>query len=352
MKQLLECQYSKVGEWMKMDNKVFNKKDREIMSNFYTERCINTRTQYGYNNALSLYIQYTKMHLFELLTEADIEEERGIRWKRSKLKEKLIGFRGWLQEKYKYSTIKVLWNRIKTFYTHFEIEIGFIPQLNQKAVIKSEPITYDDIPSKEMLNECLEYADPLMKALILFMTSSGCARRETLNITINDFLEATNEYHSNKGTVNEQLTELILQNNMVPTFKIKRQKTNKYYYTFCTPEATKAICAYLLGSGRRFDKGHNHHLLFKTNLDHLNKCFKELNDKVDGGYVADMKRIRSHMLRKFHASRLYNDGMSIDKIDALQGRAKDNTHKAYFKESPEKLKELYIEHIDSVRLNL
>ena len=56
------------------------------------------------------------------------------------------------------------------------------------------------------------------------------------------------------------------------------------------------------------------------------------------------------MLRKFHASRLYNDGLSIDKIDALQGRAKDNTHKAYFKESSEALKELYIEHLDAIRI--
>ena len=40
---------------------------------------------------LSLYIQYTKMHLQDLLMEADIEEEKGIRWKRCKLKEKLIG---------------------------------------------------------------------------------------------------------------------------------------------------------------------------------------------------------------------------------------------------------------------
>ena len=40
----------------------------------------------------------------------------------------------------------------------------------------------------------------------------------------------------------------------------------------------------------------------------------------------------------------------IDKIDALQGRAKDNTHKAYFKESAEALKELYIEHIDAIRI--
>ena len=332
-----------------MENKIFNRKDLGIINRFYNERGINKRTQYGYNNSFSLYIQYTKMHLQDLLMEADIEEEKGIRWKNRKLKEKLIGFRGYLSERYKYNTIKVLWNRIKTFYNHFEIEIGFIPKLNEKATIKSEPITYDDIPTKKMLHDCLEHANPLMKALILFMTSSGCARRETLNLTINDFIEATKDYHSN-GNVNEILTELIVQDNVIPTFKIRRQKTNTFYYTFCSPEATKAICSYLLSSGRRFDKGHNHHLVFKTNLNALGGWFKELNDLVDAGQVADMNRIRSHMLRKFHASNLYNDGMSIDKIDALQGRAKDNTHKSYFTESPEKLKELYIEHLDAIRI--
>ena len=55
-------------------------------------------------------------------------------------------------------------------------------------------------------------------------------------------------------------------------------------------------------------------------------------------------------MSKFHASRLYTDGLSIDKIDALQGRAKDNTHNAYFKESPEKLKEVYLNHMDSIML--
>lgn len=325
----------------------FNSKDKKVLKRFYSERCINKRTQYGYNHSFSLYMMYTGMHLSELLFEADLEEEKGVRWKKSKLKEKLIGFRGWLQERYKYSTIKVLFNRIKTFYNHFEITIGFIPQLNQKATIKSETINYDDIPTKEMLSECVKLANPLMKAIILFMTSSGCARNETLNLTVSDFIEATNEYHSD-GSVNEILTELIVQDNVIPTFKIFRKKTNKSYFTFCSPEATKAICSYLLSSGRRFDKGKNHHLLFKTNLDYLNNCFNELNTKVGGGKVADMNRIRSHMLRKFHASRLYNDGMSIDKIDALQGRAKDNTHTAYFKESAEKLKGLYAEHLEAI----
>ena len=111
-----------------------------------------------------------------------------------------------------------------------------------------------------------------------------------------------------------------------------------------------AIFELFLSSGRRFDKGYNHHLLFKTNLDAFNEGFQELNRIMCAGQVADMNRIRSHMMRKFHASRLYNDGLSIDKIDALQGRAKDNTHNAYFKESPEKLKEVYLNHMDSIML--
>ena len=328
-----------------IENNIFNKEDWEIMDTFFTERCIAKRTQYGYHNAFSLYIQYTGMHLHDLILEADDEEENGIRWKKSKLKVKLIGFRGWLQEKYKYSTLKIMFGRIKTFYHHFEIEIGFIPKLNEKAVNKSEPITYDDIPDKEMLRECLKYATPLMAAILLFQTSSGCARRETLNLTIPDFIEATKEYH-NGGDINTICVELITRNDVVPTFKIKRQKTNKFYYTFCSPEAVTAICKYLLTSKRNFNKGHNQSRLFKINLDYLNDNFCDLNEKCGGGKVAGMNRIRSHMLRKFHASRLYNDGLSIDKIDALQGRAKDNTHSAYFKESPEKLKEVYIEHMD------
>ena len=326
-------------------NPVFNNKDLEIMSNFFAERCINNTTQSGYRTSFSLYIQYTGMHLHDLLLEADIEDEKGVRWKKSKLKSKLIGFRAWLQEQYKYSTLKIVFGRIKTFYNHYEIEIGFIPKLNEKNVKKSETITYDDIPDNKMLRECLEYATPLMSALILFQTSSGCARRETLNLTIPDFIEATKEYH-NGGDINMICVDLITQNDVVPTFKIKRQKTNKFYYTFCSPEAVTAICKYLLTSGRNFNKGHNHHQLFKINLDYLNDNFGDLNEKCGAGKVAGMNRIRSHMLRKFHASKLYNDGMSIDKIDALQGRAKDNTHTAYFKESPEKLKEVYLEHMD------
>ena len=58
------------------------------------------------------------------------------------------------------------------------------------------------------------------------------------------------------------------------------------------------------------------------------------------------------MIRKFHASSLYNDGMSIDDVDSLQGRSKDSTHRAYFMEDPLLLKNKYVEHMDCLLLDV
>ena len=38
--------------------------------------------------------KYTGMQLHDILLEADIEEQKGVRWKKSILKSKLIGFHG------------------------------------------------------------------------------------------------------------------------------------------------------------------------------------------------------------------------------------------------------------------
>ena len=57
------------------------------------------------------------------------------------------------------------------------------------------------------------------------------------------------------------------------------------------------------------------------------------------------------MLRKFHASALYNDGMSLDKVNDLQGKAKNKTDQAYFMTNPEDLKYEYIRHLPAVTIN-
>ena len=58
------------------------------------------------------------------------------------------------------------------------------------------------------------------------------------------------------------------------------------------------------------------------------------------------------MLRKFHASALYNDGMSIDKVNDLQGKSKTLTDQSYFMVNPEDLKQEYINHLPALLMSV
>ena len=57
------------------------------------------------------------------------------------------------------------------------------------------------------------------------------------------------------------------------------------------------------------------------------------------------------MLRKFHATALYNDGMSLDDVNDLQGKAKNKTDQSYFMTNPEDLKYEYIKHLHAVTIS-
>ena len=92
--------------------------------------------------------------------------------------------------------------------------------------------------------------------------------------------------------------------------------------------------------------------LFDISSTHFNNTFGKINNKLNLGKAGSYNRFRSHMLRKFHASQLYNDGMSMDEIDELQGRGKDQTRTSYFMENPLRLREKYIEHMGAITINL
>ena len=324
-----------------------NMKDPEILERFYNARNLQKRTRLGYKDAVRIYTNFTGYTLHELLTEAETEEEQGIRWKNRKLKKRLLDFRTYLQNNYAVGTAKIHFQRIKAIYTHYEIEIHHLPPISNVNVSQNI-VSFKDIPTVDVIKKALQITTPVMKAVILFMSSSGCARRETLNLTIQDFINATKDYH-NTDNIHEVLNILKDRNDIIPTFHLRRQKTNKQYFTFCSPEATTAIVSYLISRTNNLTPEMK---IFKFNRTYLNSVFKEINDKLGLGKVGRFIRFRSHMLRKFHASQLYNDGMSLEDVDSLQGRGKDSTHSSYFMDDPEKLREKYIEHLNAVTINL
>ena len=242
--------------------------DEKIIDDLAIARNLSPKTKQGYFNALNCYIGFNNIDFKSLLEEAENEEIKGIRWKDRKLKQRLINFRVFLQEKYLVSTAKVYFQRVLTLYIHFEIEIHKLPPISTKSSRMSKPITFEDLPTKEIIKQAVEIANPIMKAIILFMSSSGCARNETLKLTVQDFIDGTYEYHKEKD-VKKALIKLSKLEDIVPIFRINRQKTNKIYFTFCSPEASKEIINYLL-KNNCFE---NNLPLFGINLYYLNKYF-------------------------------------------------------------------------------
>ena len=304
-----------------------------------------TRRIYKY--AVNKYTTFCSMSLSELLEEAELEEEQGIRWKKRKLKRRLLKYRQFLLDNYCLNTAHSFFQPIIFIYKYCEIEILDMPKINKKGVKTPEPITFKDLPDKEIIRKAIEISNPTMKAIIYFMASSGCARRETLNLTIKDYIDALSEYTTKKD-IYSVINEIGDDCNVVPTFNILRQKTDKYYTTYCSPEAVNSINTYLLW---RKDQLTDEKPLFKIDSFYFNLKFIEINNELGLGKVGTYNRFRSHMLRKFHASSLYNDGMSLDKVNDLQGKAKNKTDASYFMTNPEDLKYDYIKHLSAITIN-
>lgn len=323
-----------------MDNNLLN----EIhMVNNHSES-----TKKIYRIALRKYTAYFSMSMNELIEEAEQEEENGIRMKKRKIKTRLLTYRHYLLENYSINSVRTMFYPIIYIYNYLDIETPEMPKINLKSVMKSQPIRYKDLPDKEIIRKAVKLADPEMTAIIYFMASSGCARRETLNLTIQDYIDSLSEY-TNKNNIYEIINELGTNSeNIIPTFNILRQKTGKYYTTYCSPEAVNEINIYLLS---RNDKLKPEKRLFNIQESYLLMKFRNINNLLGLGRVGAFHRFRSHMLRKFHASALYNDGMSLDKVNDLQGKAKNKTDSAYFMTNPDDLKNEYIAHLSAITIN-
>jgi integrase len=272
------------------------------------------------------------MDIGSLMDEAIVEEDEGIMLKNRKIKKRLLDFRSFLLDSdLAISTVRTYFSRIKTLYRHFEIELPYLNDIKCDGEYLS---SYDDLPTKSDIRKACDISSLDFIAVILFISSSGCAKAETLSLTVGDFIKATEDYHDG-GSIDDVLECLENRKDVVPTFYLKRIKTNKFYHTFCSPEASHHIVKYLMSKDNLSldDK------VFDFTDASLIYNFKKVNDSLDMGFVGRYRFFRAHSLRKYHAS---NIGLNKDHIDELQGRAKTKVHEAYIKTNPKKLKEIYM----------
>ena len=322
--------------------------DEQLLEDFQKRRNLKPSSMRQYKTVLKRYSEYNNMSLVDLLNEAEIEEDERIPQRRRTLTTRLLGFRNHITETYKKNSVKSMMTKTITLYTTYGLEIPKLPRQSEKNMNECPPISFKDLPDKDIIKASLKVSNPLMKAIILFMSSSGSARTEMLNLTIQDFIDSTHSYH-NRNNIYEVLEILKERDDVVPTFKIKRQKTDKWYYTFCSPEAVTAIVNYLLSIKKQL---HNDDQLFQYHEVTVCYKFQEINDELDLGKRGTFNRFRSHMLRKFHASNLKNHGMSKEDINEMQGKGQNLVDEAYFFDDPNILREKYIEHMAAITINL
>ena len=315
--------------------------NRHMIERFHRERNHSKNTIKNYNRSIHYYEQLTQHTIEECIEIAETEEQNNIRWKNTQTRKWLLQYREQLYTKYNVTSAQTYLTVIITFYRHYEITIPTLPYYSTKHLRHTTPINYSDLPDRELLQECLLISNPLVRSLILFMSSSGVSRIDVLNLTIQDYLEATRDFHNHPESVKYAVKEMQ-DTDVVPTFHLRRQKTGQSYFTFCSHEACKSINDYIL---TRTDKLTRTQPLFKINKRYINTVFERLNDylmlgKQPNGY----NRLTPHMLRKFHASQLAESGMSTEHINLLQGRKLQGVaHESYIRLNPETLRQEYIQ---------
>ena len=316
---------------------------------FITERDIKEETIKGYRTSVNKYTEYYGMTLEELINEAIQEEDDKVPKRMRSLKQRLLQFRTHLikEDELEISTVKTHIGRVITIYNYFEVDIPQLPQLKD-----NEPeLTYLDLPNKKHIKEAVQMSGVRIGSLILFMASSGTGRSECSNLTVRDFIKACEEYYTQSDLMDilEELDGSLEP--IIPTFNLVRIKTQKSYYTFCTPEAANKIIEWLLLKNELLEENGTkltmEDKIWDLNNRQINYHFQSINDTLDYGFKKKYRFFRPHSLRKFHAS---NIGLSAENVDFLQGRSKDKLHATYIKANPERLKELYISVMDNVTI--
>ena len=322
------------------------------LETFYEERNLSEASRKQYRTSWKQYCEYNNgLTVEQLLEEADNEEEEGIRMKKRTLKKRLTGFRTFLIEQgnSKNSIVNKM-NQVKAVYRHYEIEIPTLPYLSDKNLRKEIPITYEDLPTKTIIREALDFAPQLVRAFILLQISSGMGRAEALSLTLEDFLSAS-QFLDKEKPIRQQLVEMYrCEELIIPTFKLKRQKVNEYYFTFCSAEATIEIVRYLLN--RRDDLTYDSKL-FKVGSNYINELYAQINDVLGLGKIGTYNRFRTHMLRKFNATALTTGEYALteEEVDFLQGRSRGRIRETYMKKNPNLLKQKYIKAMNNVLIN-
>ena len=90
--------------------------DNDLLNEIHLVKNHSDSTKKIYEIAVGKYTKYFSMTLAELIEEAELEEEQGIRWKKRKLKRRLLAYRHYLLENYSLNSVRTFFYPIIYIY--------------------------------------------------------------------------------------------------------------------------------------------------------------------------------------------------------------------------------------------
>ena len=288
-------------------------------------------------------------YLNELYQEALEDKQKRLFDEETRLYDRLKEYNTYLlRTDFKQSSINEYMSKIRAFYNKMGIRVP--PKYRTPEKPDTTKRTFDEIPTKDHIRQAVNSThNKKYKAIILFMASSGTATKEASEITIENFLKGTEEYHKTK--INNENAYAILEqlnerNNrdydIIPYFKMYRSKNKNDYYTLCTPEATKYILDWLLTEYENKPIDINNKL-FSLRPKSFNSFFTRINKKCDFGKVKGQDFLKPHILRAVQMNQDLTD-QNYFYFSILQGRKGTVIQETYYKAGTnyKKLKEIYI----------
>ncbi|WP_342304972.1 site-specific integrase [Methanolobus sp. ZRKC5] len=181
--------------------------------------------------AMKHYTDYAKMTPNEILESAEKEVEDGLKMRNRKINVMLPKFKEYLENangrngKLKPSTINTYLKCIRSFYEYHDIQL---PKKSRTKKSKQQNNTTKlKAPELEEIQQALTVCDLQDRAIILCGLSSGMGASEITSLKLQTYYD---------GYDSETL---------ITTIDTRREKTDKSFITFLSPEATRAVDEYL-----------------------------------------------------------------------------------------------------------
>ncbi|BDZ68554.1 site-specific integrase [Methanobacterium ferruginis] len=333
-----------------------NKEDETLIKTFFSGNSYAKNTQTLYTLALTKYSQYHKLTLEELLTEAETEEDQGVRKRRRKIGTRITEFKSALEYMQKSpSTIKSYTNAIRSFYDYYDVTPPKIKFKNGSIGLEKN---YGRLLKQEDIRKMCDAGDTRARAIIYTLALTGLSQAELRRIKIYQLLSAATEVLERPVKSVEEFIDLEEElNNEILTLYITREKVHHRYFTFLPPEATRQIIAYLRervnseNEKLHPSKYHNNGLLFLSVSGNPLSNYALRILIVRCGRYAGFESTsenraysywRGHALRKYFISTFKNKTGEGELAEWLAGHKPRFTDETYWYKDIDDLKEKYM----------